>query len=108
MPAISVRTQARAVARDTAHPILPKPQPSNAATNTAFAVEGWRVDPRSRSLSQGETSCRLSPRALTLLTTLADRPGEAIDREALTDAIWPDTIVTDESLTQAVKELRRG
>ncbi|MEL7137831.1 MAG: winged helix-turn-helix domain-containing protein [Pseudomonadota bacterium] len=108
MPAVSVRTHARAVARDTAHPILHKPQQNNAAANTAFAVEGWRVDPRSRSLSHGEANCRLSPRALTLLTTLADRPGEAIDREALMDAIWPNTIVTDESLTQAVKELRRG
>ncbi|MEL6767621.1 MAG: transcriptional regulator [Pseudomonadota bacterium] len=74
----------------------------------AFAVDGWRVDPRARSLSRGEASCRLSPRALTLLTTLAEHAGEALDRDTLMDAIWPNTIVSDESLTQAVKELRRA
>ncbi|MEM9761128.1 MAG: winged helix-turn-helix domain-containing protein [Pseudomonadota bacterium] len=82
--------------------------PSSETRAAAFAVAGWRVDPRTRSLSRGEASCRLSPRALTLLVTLAEHPGEALDRDTLMDAIWPNTTVSDESLTQAVKELRRA
>lgn len=92
---------------DTSQPCSASVPASGTAT-AAFAVAGWRVDPRTRSLSRGETSCRLSPRALTLLVTLAERPGEALDRDTLMDAIWPDTMVSDESLTQAVKELRRA
>ncbi|MEM6421911.1 MAG: winged helix-turn-helix domain-containing protein, partial [Pseudomonadota bacterium] len=68
----------------------------------------WTVDPGSRSLTDGTRHRRLSPRACRLLCTLAAEPLVPIGRDALMDAIWPAVIVGDESLTQAVTELRRA
>ena len=38
--------------------------------------------------------------------TLAPNPGTALAKEALLDAVWPGVMVTDDSLTQAVHDLR--
>jgi DNA-binding winged helix-turn-helix (wHTH) protein/TolB-like protein/Flp pilus assembly protein TadD len=68
----------------------------------------WHVD---RSLNQirreGET-VRLEPRAIELLTYLAERPGQVVGREQLFAAIWPGVVVTDDALTHAVIKLRKA
>ncbi len=73
-----------------------------------FDIAGWTFDPTSRSLTQGPLTKRLSPRAARLLEVLARTPGEAVRRDSLMDEIWPDVIVGDDSLTQAVAEARRA
>ncbi|MGD1885925.1 MAG: winged helix-turn-helix domain-containing protein [Cohaesibacteraceae bacterium] len=72
-----------------------------------FMINSWRIDVASRSVTDGDTVSRLSPRAVTLMQALASRPGEAISRAELMDAIWPDVVVGDESLSQTVTEARR-
>ncbi|MEM9760979.1 MAG: transcriptional regulator [Pseudomonadota bacterium] len=73
-----------------------------------FDVDGWTVDQSARSLSNGVQTVRLSPRALGVLTKLADTPMKVVDRDTLMDTVWPGVFVGDESLTQAVSELRRA
>ena len=48
----------------------------------------------------------LRPKTFALLLHLVDRPGKVVGKQELLDAIWPGVVVTDESLTQAVSELR--
>ena len=81
---------------------------NTAARTGAFHVGRWRVDPPARTVTDGAVRRRLSPRAMRLLETLAETPGEVVDRGTLLDAVWPGVTVTDESLTQAVAELRRA
>src|SRR5439155_1271012 len=50
----------------------------------------------------------LSPKVLDLLRYLLDRPATLVTKEDLFRAIWPDVIVTDNALTQAVSELRQA
>ena len=38
---------------------------------------------------------------------LAARPGEIVSKDALMQAVWPDTFVTDDSLTQCIADIRR-
>jgi TolB-like protein len=48
----------------------------------------------------------LRPKTFALLIHLADRAGSVVGKQELMDAVWPGLVVTDDSLTQAVSELR--
>ena len=48
----------------------------------------------------------LRPKAFDLLTFLTSRPGEVLTKDQLIAAVWPGLVVTDDSLTQCVHELR--
>jgi TolB-like protein len=43
-----------------------------------------------------------------LLAHLATNAGRVLGKDALLDAIWPDVTVTEDSLTQAIRDLRRA
>ena len=49
----------------------------------------------------------LRAKTFALLTYLARNAGRVIGKDELLAAVWPDVIVTEDSLTQAVSELRR-
>ncbi len=57
-------------------------------------VEGKAVDLRSQSAE--------------VLSVLAARPGEIVSKDALMQAVWPHTFVTDDSLTQCIADIRRA
>jgi len=48
----------------------------------------------------------LPPRAIGVLTTLVATPGEVVTKQALMDAVWPGTFVTESSLLEAIGLLR--
>ena len=48
----------------------------------------------------------LRPKAFLLLAHFAQRPGCLITKDALVEVVWPDVVVTDDSLTQCVAQLR--
>ncbi|MGI9332161.1 MAG: winged helix-turn-helix domain-containing protein [Gammaproteobacteria bacterium] len=83
-----------------------------------FLVGSWRIDPIARRASSTENpvplrgndarECRLTPKAMAVLVALAEAQGEVVTRQALIDAVWPEAVVGDETLTHAVAELRRA
>lgn len=80
---------------------------ARSATRTApFTVGRWRVDPAIDAVELDGRVCKLEPRTMRLLTTLAARPGEVLGSQELLDAVWPGVIVTGQSLYQAVAALR--
>ena len=72
-----------------------------------FRLGSWMVDPVGRSLSDGVVQTTISPRAMGVLIELCQAGKRTVCRDALLDAVWRDVTVSDESLTQAVAELRR-
>ena len=50
----------------------------------------------------------LRPQAWGVLRCLAERRGCVVGKQALMDAVWRDVIVTDDSLVQAVADIRRA
>lgn len=50
----------------------------------------------------------VSPRLIDLLRHLVERPSALATKEELFAAIWPDVIVTDNALTQAISDLRQA
>ena len=73
-----------------------------------FTAGQWRIDPVAREATDGVRTRRLSPRAMQVLLHLLDARGDVVRRSELLDAVWPGVHVGDESLTQAVAELRRA
>lgn len=64
------------------------------------------VDPTSGQIKGPAGSEQVDPRVMNVLLALASRPGELATREDLLREVWQDTIVSDESLTQCVYQLR--
>ncbi len=51
---------------------------------------------------------RLTPKALGVLRVLLRQPGRVVTREELFAEVWPDTLPTNDVLTQAVTQLRKA
>ena len=50
----------------------------------------------------------LSPKAVAVLWTLVQRPGQVVSKEELFTAIWPETVVSEGVLTSRIRELRQA
>jgi DNA-binding winged helix-turn-helix (wHTH) protein len=49
----------------------------------------------------------LRPKSFALLQFLVENAGRLLDRDTIMQAIWPDVFVTDDSITQCVRDIRR-
>jgi TolB-like protein/DNA-binding winged helix-turn-helix (wHTH) protein/tetratricopeptide (TPR) repeat protein len=68
----------------------------------------WLVDPRLDTLRSGDRQVKLEPRAMRLLCVLAAQPGAVYSVEELLDRVWPGLVVSQNSVYQAVAQLRRA
>lgn len=67
----------------------------------------YRIDANNGWLLAGNESVELRPKAFQVLHYLASNAGRLVTKDELFDAVWPKTIVTDDSLVQCVTEIRR-
>src|ERR1700730_13394627 len=67
----------------------------------------YRLEPRG-GLMSGDRDVRLTPKALALLSFMAERPGEVNTKEELFGAVWPEVTVGDAALVTCIQELRRA
>jgi len=67
----------------------------------------WRVDRGLDELSRSGQTIRLEPRTMRLLLHLAAHAGQVVNVEQLLNEVWPNVIVTQGSVYQAIAELRR-
>src|SRR5262245_52601985 len=77
-------------------------------TNAIVEFPPFRLDLRSGRLWRGPHPVALRPKALALLGYLAERPGVLVTKAELHAAIWGDAIVSDDTLTRTVVELRQA
>ena len=66
----------------------------------------WEVDTDRRLLTHGGAPTSLSPKAFDLLVVLAHHHEKAFSKAELHRILWPDTFVSDGSLTILVAEIR--
>ncbi len=52
----------------------------------------YRLEPQG-GLMSGARNVHLTPKALALLSYIADRPGEVVTKEQLFGAVWPEVNV---------------
>lgn len=58
------------------------------------------------ALSRDGAGIALRPKTFALLCYLAGHPGRVLGKDELLQAVWPDVVVNEESLSQCVRELR--
>jgi TolB-like protein/DNA-binding winged helix-turn-helix (wHTH) protein/Tfp pilus assembly protein PilF len=71
-------------------------------------IGAWRADPAVDEISRGGKTVKLEPRTMRVLVCLAEHAGHVVSVEQLLDAVWPDVVVTPDSVYQAVAALRRA
>ncbi|OAO03088.1 hypothetical protein A8B75_00765 [Sphingomonadales bacterium EhC05] len=73
-----------------------------------FMLDGASVEPAALRITSAAGSCIVEPKVMTLLSTLAKRPGDLWIRDDLLDRLWPDGFGSDESLTRVIYVLRKA
>ena len=73
-----------------------------------FVFEPFRLDVLDERLWECDRSVRLGHKALAVLQRLVSQPGQLVTKDDLLATAWPDTAVSDEVLTTAMRELRRA
>lgn len=77
-------------------------------TSPAYRFGPFRFDAAAYRLLAGGRAVPLSPKLMDLLRLLASRPAELVTKDDILRELWPDVIVTDNAITQAVSDLRQA
>ncbi|AID29034.1 winged helix-turn-helix domain-containing protein [Mesorhizobium jarvisii] len=77
------------------------------ATDQIFQFGGFTLDLGKGTLSRADQPAFLRPKAYALLTHLARNIGRVVPKSELMDTVWPGVFVTEDSLTQSVREIRK-
>jgi TolB-like protein/cytochrome c-type biogenesis protein CcmH/NrfG len=81
--------------------------PEKSMLDRTLTFGRYRLEPRG-GLMSGDRNVHLTPKALALLSFMADRPGEVIPKEELFGAVWPEVAVGDAALVTCIQELRKA
>ncbi|TPI29758.1 hypothetical protein FJW07_30070 [Mesorhizobium sp. B3-1-9] len=74
-----------------------------------ITFRGFVFLPKSKQLRTVEgKAVNLRSQSAEVLSVLAARPGEIVSKNAMMQAVWVDTFVTDDSLTQCIADIRRA
>jgi DNA-binding winged helix-turn-helix (wHTH) protein/tetratricopeptide (TPR) repeat protein len=73
-----------------------------------YEFEGFVLDPVRRLLTREGEAVPLPPKAVATLLVLVERHGRVVEKEELFQSVWPDTFITEATLTQNVFRLRKA
>jgi TolB-like protein/DNA-binding winged helix-turn-helix (wHTH) protein/Tfp pilus assembly protein PilF len=79
----------------------------NAPEATLYEFDDFRLDTAKRLLLQGGAPVPLTSRVFDTLLYMVEHPNTVLDKERLMEAVWPDSIVEENNLTQNISTLRR-
>jgi DNA-binding winged helix-turn-helix (wHTH) protein len=79
--------------------VLPSPQ---------WRFDLFRLDPDNARLWRGNQSIPLTLKAVGVLHYLVSHAGQLVTKEALLDALWPNTAVGDAAVRVVIRELRKA
>lgn len=89
---------------------MPNPMSPDVPTPLRLRVGDGVVDLATREILMPEARGprRVTPKAIGVLRMLARLPGAVVGRHELLNEVWPDTLPTDDVLTQAITQLRKA
>ena len=77
------------------------------ALESGFRLDQVTVEPTTGLVVGPAGREKLDPKVMDVLVMLAQHAGHVVMREEMLTRLWPDSIVTDESLSRCIYELRR-
>ena len=84
------------------------PGPHSADSRRQYSFGEFTLDLDGGFLRRGAEEVALRPKPFEVLVYLVEHHGRLITKAALTEAVWPDTAVMDNSLAQCLVEIRRA
>lgn len=79
----------------------------NSGNSSPIQFRGFTLDLNRGLLLKDDRAVPLRRKAFELLVCLAKEAGRVVSKADLIDAVWPDVIVTEDSLTQAIRDIRK-
>src|SRR3954469_7555780 len=79
----------------------------NAPPALVYEFGDFRLETAKRLLWRGEAPVPLTPRVFDTLLYMVEHHDTVLDKERLMEAVWPDSIVEENNLTQNISTLRR-
>jgi len=77
-------------------------------TKKCIHIGKWLIDPQKRTAQHPERGLfQLKGKSVQVLMVLAEANGGVVNKSDLLKQVWPDIVVTENSLTQAISELRK-
>jgi adenylate cyclase len=80
----------------------------NTAAPEVFRFSGYTLDVVRGCLRNAEGEIELRPKSFEVLRCLVAKAGHLVAKEELIKTVWPNVVVSDESLMQCVSEVRRA
>src|SRR5262245_25378673 len=79
-----------------------------AESPSAYRFDRFVLDLERGVLLVDGAECALRPKSFAMLRHFVENAGRLIGRDEIMRAIWPDVIVTDDSIVQCVGDIRRA
>src|SRR5262245_14412765 len=79
-----------------------------AAGSTRVRFDRYLLDDQRGCLLAGDEEIVLRPKTFEFLRYLTSNPGRLVSKDELLAAVWPNVVVSDDSLFQCVAEVRRA
>ncbi|MER8932516.1 MULTISPECIES: winged helix-turn-helix domain-containing tetratricopeptide repeat protein [Mesorhizobium] len=73
-----------------------------------YSFAGFSLDTGAGLLRDSSGEIALRPKSLDVLTFLVRNAGRVVSKDELLQTIWSDVIVTEDSLTQCISDIRRS
>ena len=73
-----------------------------------YWVGGFFIDLSRNQITQNRQSQTIAPKAMKVLTYLAENRGKVVSRDALLTKVWPDTVVSPNTLERSIAQLRKA
>ena len=71
-----------------------------------YAFGPFELDERERRLTRDGQDVHLQPKSFEVLLCLLEHAGHLVEKNEVLDAVWRDTIVTENSLTVCIRQVR--
>ena len=81
---------------------------SNESTPERYEFGPFQLDCQTRELWRGDEVVALTPKAFDLLQVLVTSGDRVVEKNELMHRVWPDSFVSEDSLTQNIATLRRA
>lgn len=80
----------------------------NLVLNERYLFAGFMLDLVAGRFFADGVEVQLRPKCFALLSHLVRNAGRVVSKDELMTVVWPDVTVTEDSLTQCVRDVRRA
>jgi TolB-like protein/Tfp pilus assembly protein PilF len=74
----------------------------------SYCFQGFTIDLKRGCLRDADDEIELRPKSFEVLRYLVENAGRLVSKDELVRAVWPEVVVTDNSLTRCVSDVRQA